>query len=150
MDHYVYLYREKNGKPCYVGYGKSVVRPSEHLVKSHDADLGEFLKENQFTLEIAGPFGDEDRARAVETALISVLSPKFNRAPGQTRWRFRPLGVPAEWAERLTQPPLTAAELDSRPTMLVRIGNQNFEDGRDGYDPAAPLPDCELLERVDR
>ena len=58
--------------------------------------------------------------------------------------------MPLKWAKRLDLPPLTAAELDSRPTLLVCIGSRNFEDGRDGYDPAAPLPDRELLERVDR
>ena len=150
MNFYVYVYRDKNANPCYVGYGKTVSRASEHLSGSHNAELNEFLQGQQFTLEVAGPFQSEEVARTVETALISALSPKFNRNLGQTQWRFRPLGVPLEWAKRLDLPPLTAAELDSRPTMLVRIGNQNFEDGRDGYDPAAPLPDSELLERVDK
>jgi hypothetical protein len=39
--------------------------------------------------------------RAVETALISALDPRFNRAEGATKHRFRPLGVPENFSERI-------------------------------------------------
>src|SRR4051794_6528136 len=92
--HYVYLYRDDRGKVRYVGYGRKPGRASVHQSRSHNDALNAFLSKGKYALEIAGPFGSEETGRAVESALISALAPDLNRAPGQTRWTFRPLGVP--------------------------------------------------------
>jgi len=156
-SHYVYLYRDTKGKPRYVGYGKGTSRASDHLSESHNPALNDFLAHGKYTLEIAGPFGTEETARAVETALISALQPEYNRDPGQPRWRFRPLGVPEHFAHRLGLPPLTRVDFLQQdegthrcPVLFVRISGENFEDGRVGYDPATPPTDDQILERMDR
>ncbi len=152
--HYVYLYRDVRGKVRYVGYGEKPSRATVHLSRSHNELLTAFLAKGKYELEIAGPFGTEEIGRAVETVLISALKPDCNRAPGQTRWIFRPLGVPESFVDRLNLPPLTRSDfLQPRegvcpgPVLFVYISSKNFED-RPGYDLAKPPTDEQILDRM--
>ena len=162
MAHFVYLYRDKSGRPRYVGYGESSERAISHMAQTHNKALDALLN-SDFKLEIAGPFGSKETALAVETALISALEPEANLAYGSREHRFRPIGVPLQFSERFELPPLSREELLSRleplgsPRFLcVLIQNLDFEEQdenggvrlRRGYDPANPLGDEELLGRV--
>ena len=158
-NHYVYLYRDLQRKPRYIGYGKTSGRAVKHLSLSHNDNLNAFLESQNFTLEIAGPFEDEQTARSVETALISALQPDCNIDPGQARWRFRPLGVPENFAERLSLPKLEKTDFskiqrkEKASLIFVKISDKNFEDGdsvRVGYNPANPPSDNQILARMDK
>ena len=156
-EHFVYIYRDEKGKVRYVGYGKGLDRPTS--LKRGELML-EFLSQGKYTLEIAGPYGSRDTGMAVETALIASLQPDLNspRAPGQTRWQFRPLGVPERFSNRLTEAPLTRDKLASIdqghacPFLFVRIGSKAFdgEDARQGYSLNKPPSDTDILARMDR
>jgi hypothetical protein len=158
MEHYVYLYRNLAADPIYVGYGKKAKRSMSHVSPSgHNPDLTRELAKG-YTLEISGPFGNELTARAVETALISALSRTTvltNKNRGPTKWRFRPLGVPAKFVDRLDLPALTRKDLASvaastNGIIFVIINDKDFEDGRQG-DPLTNLPtDADLAKRMDR
>lgn len=153
-EHYVYLYRDDKGKPRYVGYGKNPSRAIAHLSGSHNEALSDFLAKRKHGLEIAGPFGTEAAGRAVETALISALKPDCNLAPGQSQWRFRPFGIPVEFADRMSLPPLTRANFlqpragsRSPSVLFVYIARKDFK-GRPGYDPAKPPTAKQILKRM--
>lgn len=161
MGHFVYLYRDQSGKLRYVGYGEDSARALSHITQTHNIALEELLQKETLKLEIAGSFENKETALAVETALISALNPDVNIARGETRHRFRPIGVPLQFAARFDLPPLTREDLLSRlevhqsPTYLcVLIQNIDFEDEhgneRRGYEPANPPSDAEILERVKR
>src|SRR5262249_55449248 len=108
-SHFVYLYRDKDGSPLYVGYGESPKPAISHINRTHNVQLEKRLARGGYTLEIAGPFESAEMALAVETALISALRTTCNIARGQNRWRFRPLGVPLSLAERPQEEELTFA-----------------------------------------
>lgn len=159
-QHYVYIYRTKSGKPLYVGYGASVVRSAAHLSKqAHNKKLSAALRQHpDYTLEIAGPFGDEHRARAVEIALISAYRNEptlCNDNKGHLAWRFRPLGVPNAFVQRVDQPALGNDDLcalarRARGLIVVNINDRDLGDGRAG-DLLAHIPDdARIAERVDR
>ena len=154
--HYVYLYRDERGRPRYVGYGERPTRATAHLVASHNPGLSEFLSKSKFTIEVAGPFVTEEIGRTVETIVISTLKPDLNVIQGSSRDRFRPLGVPVEYADRLSQPMLlrdaflTAQGESPMPVLFVYISNQDFGDGRLGYDLANPPSDDQILKRVEK
>jgi hypothetical protein len=118
--------------------------------------LADFVLQKKFTIEVAGPFASEAEGRAVETSLISALITKFNVAQGDLNARFRPLGVPAEFAERLSLPPLQRTEFFSAqgnapmPALFVIVGAKDFDDGREGYDLANPPTDEKVLARVEK
>jgi predicted GIY-YIG superfamily endonuclease len=161
MNHFVYLYRDQTGKPRYVGYGESSQRALSHMTQTHNLALETLLQNENLKLEISGPFHNKQTALAVETALISALVPDANVARGETTHRFRPIGVPSQFAERIALPPLSRDELLSRlepyhsPSFLcVLIQNVDFNDGeggiRRGYEPANPPSDAEISERVKR
>ncbi len=157
-NHFVYLYRNKDGSPLYVGYGESPQRAISHISKTHNVELEKHLKKGRYNLEIAGPFESRDIALTVETALISAMRTTCNVAQGQNRWRFRPLGVPLDQAERPHEEKLTFAELKEKagkkylfPVLFVRINDEFFEeDGRPGYDLSNLPPDKDILARIDR
>lgn len=157
MSHFVYLYRDQSGKLRYVGYGENSERALSHMAQTHNLTLEELLKSERFRLEVAGPFGSKDTALAVETALISAL--KFddlaNISQGSQAHRFRPMGVPLEFASRWDLPALDSAELreisgahQSQQFLCVKIKNVDFGDGRGTFDPANPPGDEKVLERV--
>ena len=158
--HYVYLFRTKAGKPLYVGYGASVVRSASHLSKhAHNDKLSAaLLRHPDHTLEIAGPFGDEHSARSVETALISAYRDEptlCNVNKGHHMCRFRPLGVPNEFVQRVDQPALAAADLSelarrARGLIIVGINDRDLGDGRPGDLLADISGDAKIAERVDR
>ena len=156
LENFVYLFRDGRGKARYVGFGNQVARATSHCSESHNPLFMDFLNAGNYSLEIAGPFDSETIGRAVETALISALKPDFNLHLGETRWRFRPLGVPMAYAERLTLPPIGREEICHGPdgqgqsVILVKISDKNFGDGRVGYNPAAPPSDAEIVERMER
>jgi hypothetical protein len=94
---FVYLYRDDKGDARYVGRGGKPARALSHTnLRGHNPELtAELLKSKKYSIEIAGPFGDEDIAALVEAALISALSdaPDFqlaNQIGGVSRGRFRP------------------------------------------------------------
>jgi len=155
-EHYVYLYIDACARVRYVGYGGKPKRASSYQAGgSHNDKLNSFLSKGPYRIEIAGPYGSESCGRAVETALISALKPKFNIDPGQSRLRFRPLGVPIEFAERLTDPELHLSDFLAAqgsvptPVLFVIITDIDFE-GRVGYNPARPPTDEQIRQRVDR
>ena len=104
----------------------------------------------------AGPFESEALGRAVETTLISALNPSFNENKGPFQFRFRPLGVPTEYARRLSEQLLqkedfiSAQGVSPSSVIFVKVGNKDFGDGRTGYDPAQPPSDNQILIRTDR
>jgi excinuclease UvrABC nuclease subunit len=101
LGHFVYIYRDLRGRVLYVGYGANSGRGASHQSGSHNPELDAYLRTSAYRAEISGPFGSEEMGRAVETALISALDPRFNRAEGATKHRFRPLGVPENFSERI-------------------------------------------------
>lgn len=159
MSHFVYLYRDQNGKPRYVGYGENSERALSHMAQTHNLTLEELVKSDRFKLEVAGPFDNEYTARAVETALISAL--KFeglaNVLEGHAEHRFRPMGVPLEFAPRWDLPLIESAQFrgvlnthDSPQFLCVLIKNVDFGDGRGTFDPANPPDDEKVLARVQK
>lgn len=153
--HFVYLYRDEKGKPFYVGYGGKADRAAAHWAGSHNAATDQAISSRTFTLEVAGPFDSEATGRAVETAMISALHPECNLTQGESRWRFRPFGVPLAFADRVTEEPLELLEFvkrqakPKRPVLFVRINSTDFAEQR-GYRVDAPPNDEQLLQRVDR
>ena len=109
-EHFVYLYRTPAGIPKYVGYGKTVDRATAHAEVSHNSGLRSWLASGQFDLTVAGPYGDRREALHVEAALISALSPEFNKSPGEGPG-FVPLGVPPELGNRPSMAPLTVPQV---------------------------------------
>jgi hypothetical protein len=145
-EHYVYLYFDHD-RIRYIGYGRKISRADSHLTGSHNDALNQFLEEGKYRIEIAGPFDDEGTGRAVETALISAIKPEFNINNGPSKWRFRPLGVPIDFAPRLDENELTMTDFlrvqgaARTPVLFVIIALRN-------YDPADPQSDLQIRERI--
>ena len=99
---------------------------------------------------------DAQTGLTVETALIPALRPEFNIDAGESRWRFRPLGVPIEFAERQVEPELLFADIlaaqgeDRVPVLFVIVTDVDFVGDRVGYDPADPPSGEDIRVRVDR
>jgi hypothetical protein len=161
MGQYVYLFRDGKRRPVYVGRGERISRAESHLSGTHNAGLESLIGSGKFSVEAAGPYGDELTARAVEAALISALdgSPGFaNVAPGDGP-RFAPLGVPAHLAARLDEPRLSLEQLGrlvgqrlGGGVLLVRLssgGAFTSHATRAKYDPAAP-DDAVIFENTIR
>ena len=155
MSHFVYIYRDKSGKARYVGYGENSARALSHMTQTHNLKLEELLKSQNLTLEIAGPFDSRETGMAVETALISAVAPDANIARGHAQYRFRPLGVPLEFAKRIAAPPLTLGDLQevlakhkSPQFLCVKVTEEEFSDGRRPYDPANPPDDKSIVNRM--
>lgn len=163
-QHYVYMYRDLHGNPVYFGKGMGSERPADHMAGTHNRGLGEWLEANPdgYQVEVIGPLGNETIATAVETALISACKPSsrladtfFNLSSGPTEFRFRPWGVPREYAHRLTRPldrhELHALAASIGTIMFVLITRRRFEeiDGRSQYDPANPPSDSAIADRVE-
>ena len=159
MSHFVYIYRDASGKACYVGYGQSNEGAFENMAQTHNKRLRELTNSKSLTLEIAGPYDSQETALAVESALLSALLPGANSARGETIHRFRPMGVPPQYAQRFALAPLGRDDLieildkNNSPSFLcVHIADIDFvgADGivRRGYDPAHPPSDEEIAERV--
>lgn len=154
-EYFVYLYRHKDGRPMYVGYGKDPSRALFHVSGSHNDSLNNFLNSGEFDLSIAGPFGTEEMGRAIETALISTLRPECNIAPGPSNWQFRPIGVPGKFVHRPGLPPMMREDLiqvmdqhSYSSILFVLLNDQAFDDGRLGYDIANPPLDEVVYERM--
>ncbi|MDI9849515.1 hypothetical protein QM467_15775 [Rhodoblastus sp. 17X3] len=160
-EQFVYLYRDKNGIPLYIGRGKSTARSLSHTgPHAHNDQLTETLRNlKDFSIEIAGPFGDEETAALVEGALISA----FQRTPcvkirneinGPSIANFRPIGVPQEFSSRASEAPLGADDLrrvsGGKTALVVIVKDKAFADGRVGVDLANPPTDAEIQERIDR
>jgi hypothetical protein len=107
-------------------------------------------------LQIAGPYGSETAACAVETALISALHPDLNKNSGPSHWRFRHIGVPEGYARRWTDRELLRWDFialqgsRATPVLFVTISDKRFPDGRIGYSMAAPPTDPQIRERVEK
>lgn len=156
--HFVYMYKDAKGACLYVGYGATLSRPESHVAGSHCKELSDYISkaEDKYFVQVAGPFGQESVARAVETALISALAPKFNTALGHRQHRFRPYGIPPQFADRLSEPPMVAERFlsvqgtERTGVLFVSIAEGDFSDGRAAYDPTNPPTDLEVLARIDR
>ena len=157
-EHYVYLYRNKQGNPIYVGYGRYASRSSAHLgCHAHNAELTKRL-DRGYTLEIAGPFGNKKTAMAVETSLISALSPSgmlANINCGHRGWRFRAMGMPPKFINRIDEKMLGLEELHNlcaktNGILFVIINDKQLADGRDGNVLANTPSDTKIAERMDR
>ena len=159
MSHSIYIYRDDSGRACYVGYGQSSTEALANMAATHLKSVRELLKSQSLTLEIAGPFESKETALAVETALISALAPAADSARGQMVHRFRPLGVPPQFADRVAMAPLGRDDLiemldeaNSPSFLCVNLDNINFADEngqlRRGFEPSNPPSDEEILERV--
>lgn len=139
-QHFVYLFETEAGSPRYVGYGTSVGRAIDQVAGSHNAQLRAWLEEGSHRLSIAGPYRDEREGKAVEAALISALQPEYNVAPGEGP-KFRPLGVPPAFADRVYDTPLTRSEIGRAAggALIVYLSPGDFlSDGRAKYDPSDP------------
>jgi len=158
-EHFVYQYLDRSsGATVYVGYGMATDRALSHAKTSHNDGLRAWLEKGEFELRIAGPYASKQEGFAVEAALISAISPKFNKHPGNGP-KFRPLGVPEELADRPSMTPLTVDEIGAQAggALIVYIapGTTMMPDGRPKYDPAHPDPatvaiDVEAWWQVDR
>lgn len=108
-NYFCYIYtKPDSGKVLYVGYATDASRA---YTDGHNEHIMNFVDSGQaFNISLAGPYRDEEEARNVEAALVSVLNPEFNQIdqPGN---RFRPLGVPQKLSSRRTEPLLNAHEI---------------------------------------
>jgi hypothetical protein len=150
---FVYIYRDKNNnnRIRYVGYGKAIERPTS---RNHSELALKFLASTACKIEVAGPYHEKSSALAVETALISVLTLRFNskKAPGPNRFRFRALGVPEKFCRRLACPVLSVGDFKGSkttafPLLFVYI-NEKKLDERVGYNPSDPPEDAKILARM--
>lgn len=152
--HYVYIYRNQNNdKVRYVGRGKKATRAVQHQNKSHNKNLEDWLQKNKYKLEISGPYGDNETAIAVESALISALNPDFNMRKESTQYSFRPLGVPNKYVSRLQKEPLGLNELFKNNTqriLLVKVTDKKLRDERVGYQLDNPPNDSDIVARVEK
>jgi hypothetical protein len=110
----VYLYR-RGEAIIYIGRGASPQRALDHTSGSHNAQLAEIIRGGNYEIEIAGPYPRYEIAEQVEAALISALTPPGRHTPvngvAGAGEKFRPLGVPAAFADRQLLPPLTIGEV---------------------------------------
>lgn len=143
----VYLYRStRDQRIRYVGRGASPARAVGHTGGTHNPGLARLIESGAYTIEIAGPYTSARDAALVEAALLSALRLKTadadltNRVAGDGP-RFRPLGVPHNFADRLALPPLSVSEIGriTGGALLVRnsFGN-DLEPGRPRLDPVNP------------
>ena len=149
QQNYVYFYRTLAGAPVYVGYGHDVKRALTHSGHSHNDDLQAWLASNTFDLRIAGPYASESEAKAVEAALISSLTPRFNVAPGDGP-KFVPVGVPPDLWERPQMEPLSLEQLGrlTGGALLVYLAPGDFlGDGRKKFDAALPT-DADAVSNI--
>jgi hypothetical protein len=162
-DHYVYLYRDKNRNPIYVGRGEKAERSYAHTTsRAHNQTLSELLKDGSHSIEIAGPFQSAETAAAVEAALISALSgtPRLNellanKNEGDSQGRFRPIGVPLSLENRISETPLKRENLkqlasEFGPVLVVYVNDQDFSDGRTGFNPAQIPTDQKIVDRIEK
>lgn len=160
---YVYVYRDSAQRAVYVGCGERLARAEAHIQGSHNPGLSALIASGRFSVEAAGPYGDEAVAKAVEAALISVLevraTPRLcNQAPGEGP-RFAPLGLPVEFADRLTLPSMSVEDLGELVgnmlgggVLLVRLasgGSFKNDEMRQKFDPAHP-DDATIFENTIR
>jgi hypothetical protein len=165
QDHkyYVYIFRDERGIPRYVGRGKDSQRPMAHgTLSGHNKDLDHWIQEGRFSLEICGPFPNEETSQIVEGAVMSALSqtPRlkeqlYNKVSGHSAGQFRPIAVPLHLAGRSVQPSLTTGDLDEltnsdNPLLFVYINGSDFSDGRKGYDVAHIPEDAEIADRAEK
>lgn len=151
QEHFVYLYRTPAGAPVYVGYGHHAERAISHRGASHNQEFKEWLNSHDFDLQVAGPYSSESEAKSVEAALISALSPKFNKAPGDGPG-FSPLGVPPQLSSRVQQPALTLSEIGilTGGALLVYLAPGDLlPDGRRKFDVAQPS-DEDAVRNIER
>jgi predicted GIY-YIG superfamily endonuclease len=109
QKYFCYIYKKPDsGKILYVGYATDASRA---FTDGHNELIREFVASGaQYEIHISGPYRDEDEARNVEAALVSVLKPEFNQIE-QSGSRFLPLGVPPELASRRADRVLDPHEL---------------------------------------
>lgn len=139
-QNFVYLYSTRDGKPMYVGYGRTAQRALSHSGCSHNRELKNWLSREDYHLKIAGPYQSEKEAKAVESALISAMQPKFNIAPGDGP-KFLPVGVPPYLWERPSLAHLSLKDLGvkGKGVLLVYLAPGDYlRDGRPKFDPAKP------------
>lgn len=107
--YFCYIYRRpENGRILYVGYATDASRA---YTDGHNDLIMSYVGSGQkYEISISGPYRDEDEARNIEAALVSVLRPEFNQIdqPGN---RFRPLGIPQEFSSRRLIPPIDIHDL---------------------------------------
>ena len=161
MSHFVYIYRDASGKVCFIGYGESSEQAFARMAQTHNKRLRELVNSKSLTLEIAGPYDSQTMALAVESALLSAIVPGAESARGETIHRFRPLGVPPQFAQRFAMAPLGRDDLieimdeaNSPSFLCVHVENIDFEDAngvlRRGFEPSNPPSDAEIANRVKR
>lgn len=108
-NYFCYIYRRPdNGRVLYVGYATDASRA---YTDGHNEHVADFVSSGQaYEISISGPYRDEEEARNVEAALVSVLNPEFNKI-NQPGVKFRPLGIPQECATRRNERVLNAHEI---------------------------------------
>lgn len=155
-QHYVYIYRDLDGNPIYVGQGFGAARPADHLDQSHNPVFADWLRQNvgRYRLQIMGPLGSKTMADAVETALISACLPAarlnfMNVQPGRGNFMFRSYGVPEELAHRIAEPcgpeELAAIVRAWKSVMFVKVHQR---DHPLRFSPADPPSDDVLRQRI--
>ena len=139
-EHFVYLYRDRSGRPMYVGYRHSAQRAISHRGGSHNKELKGWLAKDDFDLQLAGPYSSEQEAKAVEAALISSMQPRFNRTPGDGP-KFAPVGVPPHLWQRPQMKPLTLGQIGkiTGGALLVYLSpGERLRDGRQKFNAGVP------------
>ena len=150
-QHFVYLYRTLQGDPVYVGYGHTVQRALTHTGASHNAAFKSWLAKNKFDLQISGPYANEREAKAVEAALISSMTPRFNQSPGDGP-KFVPVGVPSELWERPRLPELSLRQVGMQAggALLVYLSpGEYLRDGRRKFNAALPT-DKDAVSNIEK
>ena len=158
MNHFVYLYRDSQRRPIYIGRGGKTARSLIHASnRGHKVDLTAALEKSpRYTIEIAGPFDSEETASLIEAALLSVLldapdSLLKNKIGGVSSGVFRPIGVPPKFGERSGLAPLTKKDFKQiaggQPCLFVFIGDKTLGT-RIGVDLANPPSELAIQERM--
>lgn len=146
--HYVYLYRDGGRRPRYVGLGGAITRPEEHVRGSHNEGLRRLIASGDYSIEVTGPYRDEEESEAVESALISALRmparPALTNISDGNGSKFRPFGVPHEAADRLGKGAVTLRWIgkETGGALLVCLSSGGTFAGdpeRAKFDPSRPL-----------
>ena len=157
-QHFVYVYRDFNKQPFYVGYGASAARAASHVRGTHNEQLKSRIKKGKYSIDIVGPFASKDLGMMVETILISAI-PKLlvNEHMGATSWRLRPLGVPESFANRLDKDAISVNQIGqilmgrrrAGSAIFVLVTAKDLKHGP-GYRLDSPPSDEEILARIEK
>lgn len=146
--YFAYIYRDpRTLEVLYAGYGTS---PGRAYSVGHNRKVKKLVDDGEgFQILISGPYRDEAEARNVESALVSALAPDLNLIE-QPGLRFRPLGVPEEYAVRLSEPLLSIHDVGKRAGGALIVYCNLTTELKSGVEKLSPINfrDEVLLENI--